>query len=386
LKLEIGEKVEVDITAIAHGGHSIARHDGQVIFVRHAIPGERVKVLITELQKTFARGDCIEVITPSKERVAPRCKYSVPGGCGGCDFQHISTVEQRRLKSAVIREQFARLAKLSVDVEVEAVEPTFGYRSRMEFTVSPDRKVALFKARSNELIEIEECSIADPAIDIKSLNARRLPVGKRVDVALGSDGKVSVAIEGRDNFELVHQRVGTFDFTLAPESFWQSHVNAPKVLVEAVLEMTDARAGDHIFDLYSGVGLFGAAFIDIVGKAGRVTMIEESPNAITDARRNFANYEMVEIRSARVERALGDYARADQIILDPPRTGAGAKALAAMANLSARGITYVACDPAALARDAGYLGDLGYRLEAIRAFDLFPMTHHVECVARFIQG
>lgn len=342
--------------------------------------------MITELQKSFARGDCIEVIKPSSDRVTPRCKYSGPGGCGGCDFQHISAAGQRRLKALVIQEQFARLAKLSVDVEVEEVEPIFGYRSRMEFTVSPGRKAALFKSRSNELIEIEECAIADPGIDIEALNSRRLPIGKRVDVALGSDGKVSIAIEGREDFELVRQRVGNFDFTLAPESFWQSHVSAPKVLVAAVLEMTDAKAGDHIFDLYSGVGLFGAAFLDVVGKTGRITMIEESQSAVTDARRNFANYEIVEIHSARVERALSDYARADQIILDPPRTGAGAKTLAAAVNLEPRGITYVACDPAALARDAGYLRDLGYRLDALRAFDLFPMTHHVECVARFIQG
>ena len=384
--MEIGEKVEVDITAVAHGGHAIARHDGQVIFVRHAIPGERVRVIILEVTKSFARGDCVEVISPSEHRVAPRCKYSGPGGCGGCDFQHIAIAEQRRLKSRVIAEQFARLAKLEVAVEVEDVEPAFGYRSRMEFTVSSGRKIALFKSRSKELVEIESCAIANPAIDIQSINERRLPAGKRVDVAVGSDGNVAVAIEGREDFQLVHQRVGEFEFTLAPESFWQSHIRAPELLVDVVLEMTEARAGDHIFDLYSGVGLFGAAFIDRVGPTGRITMIEESASAITDARRNFANYDTVEICAGRVERALADYARADQIILDPPRTGAGAKALAAMAELGPRGITYVACDPAALARDTAYLRDLGYQLDALRALDFFPMTHHVECVARFIQG
>lgn len=384
--MKIGDKVEVEITAIAHGGHSIARHDGQVIFVRHAIPGERVKVEITDMQKSFARGDCIEVISASAHRVTPHCRYSKPGGCGGCDFQHIEVAEQRRFKAGVIREQFARLAKISVEVVVERVDPVLGYRSRMEFTVSPAGRVALFKSRSNELIEIEECPIASPSIDISAINARRLPTGKRVDVAIGSDGKMEVAIEGRDNFSLVQQRVGDFEFTVGPESFWQSHIGAPRVLVDAVLDMTQAKPGDHIFDLYSGVGLFGAAFIKVIGPGGRITMIEESPAATTDARRNFANYEMVEIRAARVERALSDYARADQIILDPPRSGAGEKALAAMAKLGARGITYVACDPAALARDTSYLRDLGYQLEAIRAFDLFPMTHHVECVARFIQG
>lgn len=384
--MQIGDEVVVEVSSIAHGGHCVARHEGRVLFIRHAIPGEKIRARITEITKNFARADCVAVIEASPSRVESNCAYSGPGGCGGCDFRHISIDKQRELKSLIIKEQFARLAKMEIEVVVEEVEPTSAWRTRMEFSVSPNRKIAMFRSRSNELIEIENCKIADPVIDIAAINARKLPVGKKVDVAVGSDSKVTVAIEGRSDFELVKQQVGGFEFTLAPESFWQSHKRAPELLSEVVRELSGAKPSDHVFDLYSGVGLFAAALLDVVGQTGRITMIEESTRAITDARRNFSNYEYVEVIEGRVEKALGKFARADVIVLDPPRAGAGIKVIEAMINLSPRNITYVACDPAALARDASYLNERGYKLDQIRAYDLFPMTQHMECVASFIKA
>jgi tRNA/tmRNA/rRNA uracil-C5-methylase (TrmA/RlmC/RlmD family) len=384
--METGDEVIVEVTAIAHGGHCIARHEGRVLFVRHAIPGERIRARIIEITKTFARADCIEVLEPSPNRIKPLCRYAGPGGCGGCDFQHVKQEHQRLLKSQIIKEQFARLAKMDVDVKVEEVIPFLGWRTRMEFNVSSNRKIALFRSRSNELIEIERCEIADPTIEIAQLNAVKLPAGKKVDVAVGSDNKVTVAIEGRQDFELVRQRVGGFEFTLAPESFWQSHRAAPELLSKVVSEFTSASTSDHIFDLYSGVGLFAAALLDRVGPTGRITMIEESTSAVTDARRNFASATNVEIIEGRVERMLGKFARADVVVLDPPRSGAGFKVIESIVKLAPRNITYVACDPAALARDSAYLKERGYEMEQIRAFDLFPMTQHMECVASFIRA
>lgn len=382
--MQSGDEFTVEMGAIAHGGHFVARHEGRVIFVRHAIPGEQARIRITDVSKNFARADCIEVIKAAPNRVTPKCRYAVPGGCGGCDFQHLEVASQRKLKAEIIKEQFARLAKMAIEVEVESVEPTFGWRSRMEFTVSPERKIAMYRARSNELIEIEKCEIADPRIDIAALNARKLPVGKKVDVAVGSDSKVVVSIAGRSDFQLVQQRVGEFEFTVSPESFWQSHTAAPELLATVVQSMAGAQAGDHIFDLYSGVGLLASGFLKTIGAGGRVTMIEESGSAITDARRNFANYANVEIIEGRVERALSKYLRADLVILDPPRSGAGAKVIGEIIRLQPRAIVYVACDPAALARDVSTIQGLGYRMDKIRAFDIFPMTQHLECVARFI--
>lgn len=383
--MNIGDEFVVDISSIAHGGHFVARHEGRVIFVRHAITGERVRVRITELSKSFARADAIEIIEAADSRRTPTCKFARPGGCGGCDFQHIDADAQRRFKAEIIKEQFKRLAKMDVEVEVEVVSPTLGWRSRMEFTVSENRRLAMYQARSNNLIEIDSCQIAHEAIDIANLNGQKLPVGKKVDVAVGSDGKIVTAIEGRDNFNLVNQRVGSFEFSLSPESFWQSHVKAPETLLQSVLAFAQLRKGDHLYDLYSGVGLFASGAIEQVGETGRITMIEESESAITDARRNFANHMNVEIVEGKVERELKRFVRADVVIIDPPRSGAGEKVIRQIMALAPRTLVYVACDPAALARDTATLEQLDYSLDGIRAFDLFPMTQHIESVARFIK-
>lgn len=382
--MEIGDQVEVEVSSIAHGGHCVARHDGQVIFVRHAIPGERVIVEITGKTKNFARGNCVKVLRASEFRVTPACKYATPNGCGGCDFQHIELGHQRFLKSQIISEQFMRLAKKDLSIEVEVVEPTNNWRSRMEFTVSPNRKLALFAARSNDLIEIDECLIAHSHVDISEINKLKLPVGKKVDVVISSAGDKQVVIEGRENNSLIKENSSGFEFTLNPISFWQSHVKAPEVLTKVVSSYAQLRAGDHVFDLYGGAGLFTGMVLSQIGVGGRVTLIESDDNAITDARRSFAQVNNVEIVQARVEKGLKRYVAADVVILDPPRTGAGAEVVTAVAKLKPRAIVYVACDPAALARDTAYLQESGYVLDEIRAFDLFPMTSHMECVARFI--
>ncbi|MFM8329790.1 MAG: class I SAM-dependent RNA methyltransferase, partial [Actinomycetales bacterium] len=167
--------------------------------------------------------------------------------------------------------------------------------------------------------------------------------------------------------------------------FWQSHKRAPELLSDVVFDFAKYQNGDHVFDLYSGVGLFAARAIAAVGSPGRVTMIEESPSAITDARRVFAEVSNVEVVQGRVEKALAKFVRADVVIADPPRTGAGAKVLQEIVRLAPRSLIYVACDPAALARDTAILLSNGFKLDAIRAFDLFPMTQHMELVARFIK-
>jgi len=383
--MNIGEEVIVDIQAIAHGGHFVARHDGRVIFVRHAIPGEKAKVKITGVSKNFARADVVEVLEKSTDRVTPRCKFAKRDGCGGCDFQHINPERQRTLKSEIITEQFRRLAGIDVLVKVEEVLPIFGWRTRMEFTVSSDRKIGLFKSRSNEIVEIDSCEIADPHIDIANLNSLKAAIGRKIDAIVDSDGRANYFVEGRENFKLVRQEVGDFEFQISPESFWQSHRRAPEVLSEVVFDFANYQSADHVFDLYSGVGLFAARALTAVGPAGRITMIEESLSATTDAKRVFAEAPNVEVVQGRVEKALAKFARADVVIADPPRTGAGAKVLQEIVRLAPRTLIYVACDPAALARDSATLLSSGFKLDSMRAFDLFPMTQHMEVVARFIK-
>lgn len=382
--MRIGDRVEVDITAIAHGGHCVARHEGQVIFVRYAIPGERVIVEITDTSKSFSRGNCVEIITASPHRISPPCRYAHVGGCGGCDFQHIEISHQRTLKAFIIKEQFQRLAKIDVDLEVEEVLPTLHWRNRMEFSVSDGGKIGLFAARSSKIIEIERCLISNEAIDISEINQRRLPKGKRVDVAITSRGEKEIVIEGRENHSLIHEAVDGFEFSLNPISFWQSHKRAANLLSTVVKEFAQVNTGDHVFDLYGGAGLFAAALLPDIGPGGRITLIESDENAITDAKRNFATEDRVEIVQGKVERSLQKYVAANVVVLDPPRSGAGASVIDSVVTLKPRSIVYVACDPAALARDTAYLRDRGFALEKIRAFDLFPMTAHMECVARFM--
>lgn len=382
--MQSGDQLEVDITAIAHGGHCIARYDGRVIFVRHAIPGERVIVEISDVTKSFARGNCISVIKASKHRVTPPCSFARFDGCGGCDFQHIDPNYQRELKREIIKEQFSRLAKMEIDVEVEEVKPNLHWRSRMEFTVSENSKVGLYASRSNQIVEIDKCLIAHEDIDIEKINQTKLPKSKRVDVAITSKGQSAVVIEGRENLGLIEEQVDDINFSLNPITFWQSHRMAPTVLSQVVRDYVQAEPADHIFDLYGGAGLFSAALLSQLGVAGRITLIESDENAIIDARRNFALEPRVEIVEAKVEASLKKYRGANVVLLDPPRAGAGERVISSIASLAPRTIVYVACDPAALARDSAYLAAQGYKLDQIRAFDLFPMTAHMELVARFI--
>ncbi len=385
--MNVGDRITVTVGGIAHGGHCVARHDGRVIFLRYAIPGEEVIAEITDVTSKFARGLAIEILKASPDRVSAPCNLARPGGCGGCDFQHIEISAQRKLKSQIVKEQFSRVAKMEVDVEVIGVDPAngLGWRTRMDFTVNPERKVALYGARSHNLIPISKCLIADERMDLDSINQTKLPVGAKVEVAISQTGKQFVAIEGRENFDLIDEQVLNKNFSISPTSFWQSHIQAPEVLTNSVLGYLGVRAGDHVFDLYGGVGLFTAALATQVTDTGRVTLIELDAGAIIDAKRIFAENQIVEIVEGKVERSLSKFKRADLILLDPPRSGAGKDVVNAMAKLEPRAIVYVSCDPASLARDATYLDELGYKLDGIQSFDLFPMTQHIECVARFLK-
>ena len=389
-RLKVGQIVEVEIGAIAHGGHFVARHQGQVIFVRHAITGEKSKVKITAVNSKIAHADVVEVLTTASERVSPPCKYA--GSCGGCDFQHISLPAQLKFKREIILEQFLRIGKIDLiaegfDFQVTQLDPDDGlhWRTRMDFAVSENGKIGFFGARSNQVIEIEDCLIADERMKVKDLVARNWKSDARVEVAVSSTSEISVMRSGRSisgPTQLTEQVAGN-SFRISPVAFWQSHRNAPTTLVKAALAQLKVKSGDWVCDLYSGVGLFAAEILQQVGGQGVVTLIESDKTAIADARKVFAKHSNVNIHAGLVDQQLNLVKRADLILLDPPRTGAGESVIKQMIKLRPRKIVYVACDPAALARDAKYLQESGYKLDHIEAFDLFPMTQHMECVAGF---
>jgi tRNA/tmRNA/rRNA uracil-C5-methylase (TrmA/RlmC/RlmD family) len=374
----------VTIEKVAHGGHFIARHEGAVIFIRHGLPGEVVDVVITSVGSSFNRGDVVAVIQGSADRVEAPCRYANRNGCGGCDFQHVEISAQRKLKEDVITEQFARIAKMDIRVQVEEVSPLLGWRTQA--TIGSDKKgrAGFYASRTNMIMAIDDCLVLHPAIDYPTIQSQSWEPGARIQVSASTDGSSRlVAGEVIQGEKIQNFTVNGKSYQVSPDSFWQSNVSAPKVLIDCVSEFADVRSGDHVLDLYGGVGLFALQLHDAVGADGRIDLVEGSKSATADAAVNFAGKENVKIYTGDVEKILPRFSGADVVILDPPRDGAKKNVIASLVACKPRAIVYVACDPAALARDSALLRDANYTLEKVRAFDLFPMTHHIECVALF---
>ena len=363
---------------VAHGGHCVARlpaPDLRVVFVRHALPGEEVVVEITEGTDgdRFWRGDAVSVETASPDRVDAPCPYAGPGRCGGCDFQHVSLSAQRELKAAVVREQLSRLAGLETPVEVEPVpgdEDGLRWRTRMRYVDLPGGRRGLRQHRSYDVVEIDDCLIDRSGAELPGSSA------------IGPAGLERVGIER------VGAAEGTRDFAVEPDGFWQPHVGAPALLVETVLDLLAPRAGESALDLYAGVGLFAAYLGSAVGESGRVTAVESDRAACAHARENLRDLPWVDVQVGSVDRVLArlDPGAVDLVVLDPPREGARRAVVDLITARTPRAVVYVACDPAALARDVAIFAEQGYRVAALRAFDVFPMTSHLEVVAQLVKS
>jgi tRNA/tmRNA/rRNA uracil-C5-methylase (TrmA/RlmC/RlmD family) len=393
----VGTRFEAQIGKVAHGGHCVTRYDGRVVFVRHALPGETVRVEITDGKQgdRFLLGDAVEVLEPSSHRVQPPCPYAGPGNCGGCDWQHSELGYQRELKAAVVVEQFQRLAGLDVQVEVEALPGDvqgLRWRTRTEFAIDSSGAAGLHRHHSREIIPVRDCLISTEAIVETGVLERRWPMSSSVDVVdpSGEAHAVMVPLPSRDStVPYVTERVQAGDwsaeFRLSARGFWQVHPQAAATFVAHVRAELAAQPGERALDLYAGVGLFALALADAVGPTGAVLAIESDAHTIADAKSNLRLRLEIELRRGKVDRALKPLVRqaihTDLVVLDPPRTGAGKSVIKDIAALGPRAIAYVACDPAALARDVAYARRAGYAMRSLRAFDAFPMTHHVECIA-----
>jgi tRNA/tmRNA/rRNA uracil-C5-methylase (TrmA/RlmC/RlmD family) len=466
----------LDLTAgeAVHGGWCVARQDadasaraGSVIFVRHALPGERIRAVVTQTTSKFARADAVEILAASPDRVHPPCPHARPGGCGGCDWQHASLPAQRELKGLVIRQQLHRIAGIDREVTVEELGDSggLGWRTTVRFAVRADGAIGLRKHRSHELIEVGSCPIAHPAVTAAGVTKRRWPGARSVEVAVvPGSGERAVIITGaagsRESVAQIAadsvlsagrggspaalrgrgyltQHVAGRDWRVGAGAFWQGHPGAADTLAAAVLEVLRPQPGDIALDLYCGAGLFAGVLAEAVGPSGSVIGIEQDAGAVRDARHNLRGTPWARVHKGDVAAVLGSHglSGASLAVLDPPRTGLarpviealcsspgagagaetpgasapgasapgasapgasapgasapgasapGASAPAAVAGL--RRIAYVSCDPATLARDIAVFSASGWTLEALRAFDAFPMTHHVECLATLARG
>jgi len=399
--------LELEVGPVAHGGHCVARMDGRVVFVRHALPGERVRALVTEERKGFLRADAVEILDPSPHRVAPPCPFAGPDRCGGCDLQHAEPAYQRELKAAVVREQLervggldpAQVAALGVTVRpLPAIPGTaegLGWRTRVQYTVDSTGRAGLLKHRSHEVVGVDWCRIAHAGVRAAPVLTGNWPDLDVVEVVASAAGETSVlGRRGRERPRVVtgpdpvHERAVGRDWAVPATAFWQVHPAAADTLAAAVVELAAPRRSERVWDLYGGVGLFAAALAPHVDSTGRVTVVEGDPGAAAAAKRLLRDLTTVTVVRSDVAKALSNprWRGVDLVVLDPPRAGAGVDVVASITQRGPRAVVYVACDPAALARDVRAFGEHGYRLTELRGYDLFPMTHHVECVALLHRG
>lgn len=460
----IGRTIEVEVGAMAHGGHCVARHEGRVVFVRHAVPGEKVRVALTEAEDgaRFWRGDVVEVLRPSEFRrihqwkLADMLRAHASGRppVGGAEFGHIVVPHQRRLKAQVFRDTVHRIADLAVEPEVcfagSEDEPTGQrWRTRNAFAVTPQGHIAMHAYRSATLLPVRNMPLGVPALDALALWDWDFTGAARVDVATpasgsrplvlvtptpqtradevklgrlrtrirqaanacGVDVSTGLALPGPKQFQPVKveritgktwveetvesERGGTKRFRVTGDGFWQVHQHAPATLVDAVLEDARVEPGQVLADLYGGAGLFSAYLADAVGPEGRVYSVEASRQASKDARRNLHDQPQASVLNGPTDKVLGSWlkyperpvadgglggAALDTVVLDPPRAGAGRRAIERILALEPGRIVYVSCDPASFARDLAWLRDGGYEVERARVFDLYPDTHHLESV------
>jgi tRNA/tmRNA/rRNA uracil-C5-methylase (TrmA/RlmC/RlmD family) len=407
---EVGTVMDLQVGRIASGGGCVARApDGRVVFVRHALPGERVVAAVTAVTRSFLRADAVEILEPSSDRVVPPCVHAGPGRCGGCDWQHIWLGAQRVLKEALVEEQLRRLAHIDRTVEVEEVAGApdgLGWRTRVRFAVDPTGRVGLYRHRSHSVEPIERCPIASEAIGKLGVGSALWRGAHHLEVTASPDGGAPVVsvetgrnrlvarplpgaglvVNGRTRKRpsRVHFDVLGHRFEISPGVFWQVHPGAATALSRCVLEGLAPQKGERAADLYSGAGLFTVPLARAVGASGSVVAVERSGRATMDAARNTEGLTQVEIVRAAVSPSTieGRLGSPDLVVLDPAREGAGRAVMESLMALAPppRRVAYVSCDPASFARDLKVALDAGWTLGSLRAFDLFPMTEHVELV------
>jgi tRNA/tmRNA/rRNA uracil-C5-methylase (TrmA/RlmC/RlmD family) len=421
----IGTLLELDVTGIAHGGITVARHEGRVVFVTDAIPGERVVARVTEdRKKSFWRADTVSVVTPSEHRRghvwgAASIDRDPADRAGGAEFGHIDLAHQRELKRQVLVDAFGRFARIDEDALAATVGAPvvqaapgdderngLGWRTRVRLHVDQDGTAGPYASRSHTVVPVADLPLATEVVAAAAPIARGAMPGVEVVDVLAPSGVSASGVPGGEARLVIDAQaptavtelVGEREFLVDDNGFWQVHRAAPTVLTAAVQRAIDParidESGQHL-DLYGGVGLLAAALGEVVGPRARLTSVESAPRATEYAQENLAEWVGARAETARVDRWLRQVLQtasrpererlaAGTVVLDPPRSGAGRDVVDLLVELAPAQIVYVACDPVALARDVGLFAERGYALETLEAHDLFPHTHHLEAVARLV--
>ncbi|WP_062998514.1 class I SAM-dependent RNA methyltransferase [Nocardia mikamii] len=427
-----GRTLRVRLGPPGHGGFCIARHEGRVLFVRHGLPGELVRARVTEDRGgSFCRAEAIEILEASADRVAPNCPVSGPGGAGCCDIAFATPEAQRGLKAAVVREQLRRLAHWDTDIVVEPLPqgpgdetlaggaapersgevPETGWRTRVRLVVDAEGRAGVHRYRSSDVIADLRCpQPVSGAVD--GIAESRWTPGAELVIAVDADGMRHVvelaapstpprrggdrrataarraAAHARRRERVMSgsgravQYVAGRRWDVSATGFWQPHRDAAQRYSDVVADWAGLDPGATAWDLYCGVGVFAARLAEQAGPRGSVLGIESARSAVADGAAALRDLPAVDLRADRVERWIATQDRAPQVVvLDPPRAGAGKQVVTPLTAAAPARIVHIGCDPAAFARDVGLYREAGYRVRELRAFDAFPATHHVECLA-----
>lgn len=400
----------VTLTTLTYGGDAMGRlDDHRAVFVPFGLPGERVRVRLTEEKRNFGRGEIVEILDPSPLRVIPRCIHF--GVCGGCHYQHLPYEEQLKAKTDILRDQLTRIGKIEhppVQDMVPSASP-WNYRNHVQFHLTDDGKLGYVMAQSPRVFAIQECHLPEGSINAMwpqlefepEMNVERVSLRSGVDeelmLVLESDSPeapeleieagISVAhvfddnavvIAGNDHLIL---RVVDRDFRVAAPSFFQVNTAMAQKMVEHLLAYLPITQSTTLLDVYCGVGLFSAF---LAPNCERVVGIESSPSSCDDFAFNLDEFENVELYEGFAEDVIRHLeVKPDIVLVDPPRAGLDKNVVDGILKLNPKVIAYVSCDPSTLARDAARLINGGYKLTQVTPFDLFPQTFHIESISFF---
>ena len=388
--------IDIRVDKVVAEGDGLGRDSsGKIVFVEGALPGERVSARIVSESKDYARAMAIDILDRHEHRVTPRCPY-VASGCGGCDLQHADEDLQMEIKKAIVIESLERLGRVrSPDVRViRQPHSVRTLRTTLRVAAVGDR-VGFRRRRSREVVPIETCLVAHPRINELIAGLRLAPDAEAVlRVGTSSDESV-VWVEPSEDLlstdestrtgptATIRETVAGVEFVVSAGSFFQSSPAAAEALVEAVTRATGSSEtwpDGAVIDAYGGVGLFAGT---VVPRGRHIVLIEANGFSCADARVNLRHHD-VEIFEGRVEE--WSPVPAAIVIADPARDGLRSSAVDILTRCEPAVFVLVSCDPASLGRDARLLEEAGYRFAYSEVLDVFPHTHHVETVSRFVRS